>query len=320
MEASFSFSFSKAPVTGQRLSGGIVHSGDGVAHLGIGYGLDGGGDVANFTGAQGIGGDQTVGAHGTHFHYLINRTGGHHLDVLARANSTLLDTGIDDNASVGVILAIEDQRLQRGCPVAGGRGYVPDDHFQHIMDVDTVLGGDLRGILGGNADNILHLSLNFGGAGGGQINLVDDRQDFQTGIDGQVGVGQSLGLHALGGVYYQDRAFAGGQGAADLVVKVHMAGGVDQIQRISLAVIGSVVQGSSGCLNSDAAFLLQLHGVQHLLGANTLINGVALFQQTVRQGGLAVIDMGDDRKITDFGKVSHKNTPRGIDILFHNKV
>ena len=39
----------------------------------------------------------------------------------------------------------------------------------------------------------------------------------------KIGVGQRLGLDALGGVHHQNGPFAGRQGTGDLVVEVHMA-------------------------------------------------------------------------------------------------
>ena len=80
------------------------------------------------------------------------------------------------------------------------------------------------------------------GVGGGQVDLVDHGQDLQVVLHGQIGVGQGLGLDALGGVHHQHRALAGGQGAGDLVVEVHMARGVDEVQGVGLAVLGVVVQ------------------------------------------------------------------------------
>ena len=42
------------PVAGQRLGGGICRVGDGVAHLGVLHGFDGGGEVAHLAGLEGI--------------------------------------------------------------------------------------------------------------------------------------------------------------------------------------------------------------------------------------------------------------------------
>ncbi len=97
------------------------------------------------------------------------------------------------------------------------------------MNVDAVFGGDLRGVLGGKTDDVLDFRLDLLGTGRGQVDLIDDRQDFQSRVNGQIGICQGLGLHALGGVYHQHRPFAGGQRPGDLIVKVHMARGVNKV-------------------------------------------------------------------------------------------
>ena len=55
------------------------------------------------------------------------------------------------------------------------------------------------------------------GLGRRQVDLVDDRDDRQVLAQGEVDVGQRLGLDPLGGVDHEDRALAGLQAAADLV-------------------------------------------------------------------------------------------------------
>ena len=84
-----------------------------------------------------------------------------------------------------------------------------------------------------------------------------------------------------------------------------MARGVNEIQGVGFSVVGGVGQGGGGSLDGDAPLLFQLHGVQQLLGVNPPVNGVAFLQQTVCQGGLSVVDVGDDGKIPNFGKIGH---------------
>ena len=81
-------------------------------------------------------------------------------------------------------------------------------------------------------------------------------------LHGQVGVGQGLGLDALGGVYDEHRAVAGGQGAGDLVVKVHMTRGVDKVQVIGLSVLRRIFQADGPGLDGNAPLPLQVHVVQ----------------------------------------------------------
>ena len=52
-----------------------------------------------------------------------------------------------------------------------------------------------------------------------QIDLVDDRNDLEVVLDGQVGVRQRLRLHALGRIHQQQRALARGERARHLVPK-----------------------------------------------------------------------------------------------------
>ena len=75
-------------------------------------------------------------------------------------------------------------------------------------------------------------------------------------LHGQIGVGQSLGLHALGGVDHENGPLAGGQGAGDLVVKVHVARCVDEVQGVGLAVQSVVLDGDGAGLDGDAALAL----------------------------------------------------------------
>ena len=293
------------PVAGQRLLGRILHSGDGVAYLGVGHGFDGGGDVAHFAGPQGIPGTQTVRTHGAHFHHLVFRSGGHHFDVHAGLHRALLYPGVDDDATIRVVLAVKNQGLEGAVPVPRRSRHVPDDHFQHGMNVNAVFGRDFRGLLGGDADDVLNFRLHLCRTGGGQVNFVDDRQHFQTGVNGQVGVCQRLGLYTLGGVHHQHCPFAGGQGTGDFVVEVHMARRVDQVQGVDFPVVGGIVQCNSGGFDGDAPLPLQLHGVQQLFGPGPLIDGVTLFQQPVGQGGLAVVNVGDNGKIADVLQICH---------------
>ena len=53
------------------------------------------------------------------------------------------------------------------------------------------------------------------GVGGGQVDLVDHRHDLMVVLDRLVDVGQRLRFDALRGVDDQQRAFAGGEAAAD---------------------------------------------------------------------------------------------------------
>ena len=66
-----------------------------------------------------------------------------------------------------------------------------------------------------------------------------------------------------------------------------------------LPVVRTVVELDGTGLDGNATLPLQIHGVQDLGRHLPLVNGVALLQKAVCQGGLAVVNMGNDGKITD---------------------
>ena len=84
-----------------------------------------------------------------------------------------------------------------------------------------------------------------------------------------------------------------------------MARGVDEVQGIAFPIIGGIIQLHRRGLDGDAPLPLQLHGVQQLLRPLPLVDGVALLHEPVCQGGLAVVNVGNDGKITNMGKIGH---------------
>ena len=86
------------------------------------------------------------------------------------------------------------------------------------------------GFAGVEADDVLDLGLDLVGLGGGEVDLVDDRDDLVVVLDRLVDVGQGLRLDALRGVDHQQRAFAGGEAAADFIGEVDVARRVHQVE------------------------------------------------------------------------------------------
>ena len=286
-------------VAGQGLGRRSLGSGDGVAHPGVLHVLDGGGKIAHLPGDELPAGLHADGQQVAALQHLVLGARGHQLDRHPRPDGPLHHPEVDDDPPVGVVLAVEDQGPEGGPGIALGGGHVGYDILQHRRDVDAHLGGDFRRVLGGQADDVLDLILHLPGIGGGQVDLVDDRQDLQIVLHGQVGVGQSLGLDALGGVHNEQGALAGRQGPGHLIVEVHMARGVDQVELIALAVPGLVGQPDRPCLDGDAPLSLQVHVVQQLALHLPLGYGVARLDQPVGQRGLAVVNVGDDAEISN---------------------
>ena len=117
-------------------------------------------------------------------------------------------------------------------------------------------------------------------------------------IQGQIHIGQGLGLNPLGRVHHQYSPVAGGQRTADLIIEIHMPRGVNQVEDILHAVPGFIDGAHSLGLDGDASLPLQFHVVQHLGLHLPAGQKTGALNDPVRQCGFAVIDMGHYAKIT----------------------
>ena len=106
-----------------------------------------------------------------------------------------------------------------------------------------------------------------------------------------------LGLrqHALGGVHQHDGAVHHVQDALHLAAEIGVAGGVDDVDpRAAPDDRGALGQ------DGDAALALQVVAVHRPLGHHLVVaERAGLAEQLVDQGGLAMVDMGDDRDVAD---------------------
>ena len=78
-----------------------------------------------------------------------------------------------------------------------------------------------------------------------------------------------------------------------------MARRVDEIELVALAVLlRRVIKSDRLRLDGDSALAFELQGIEHLGLHLAGFQAATELDETVRQRGLAVIDVGDDREIT----------------------
>ena len=229
----------------------------------------------------------------------MSGVGAHHADALALFQNAVDDAHQHDHAEIGVVPAVDQERLQRRVAVAFRRRQAGDDRLQHFGHVLAGLGRDHDGVRGIEPDHVLDLLLDRLRLGRRQIDLVEHRHDFVAGVDGVVDVGERLRLDALAGVHHQQRALAGGERAVDLVGEIDVAGGVDQIEDVVLAVARLVIEPHGLRLDGDAALALDIHGIEHLLLHLARFEPAGELDQPVGQRRFAVVDMRDDGEVAD---------------------
>ncbi len=120
-----------------------------------------------------------------------------------------------------------------------------------------------------------------------------------------IDVGQRLRLDPLAGVHLQKRAFDGTHRAADLIGKVNVTGGVDQVEDVGLAILRRVFDPHGVGLDRDTALALDIHAVQHLRLHIACSHRAGHLDEPVGEGGFAVVDMGHDREVADEIKLGH---------------
>ncbi len=149
----------------------------------------------------------------------------------------------------------------------------------------------------GDGEDVFELLATFVDVGSGEVDFVEDGDDGEVLVEGEVDVGHGLGLDALGGVDDEDGAFAGGEGAGDLVGEVDVSGGVEEVKFVGLPVFGFIEHGDGVGFDGDAFFSLEVHGVEELGLGFALGDGLGVFEEAIRQGGFTMIDVGDDGEV-----------------------
>ena len=78
-----------------------------------------------------------------------------------------------------------------------------------------------------------------------------------------------------------------------------MSRGIDQIERIGLAVGMVVFHLDSVALDGDTLFAFEVHIIEHLSLHFALIERVGIFEQAVSQRTFAVVDMRDNTEVAN---------------------
>ena len=279
--------------------------------------------------------------------------GGHHGDVRAFRYRAIYHAHVEDDPPVVVVVAIKDQgagwyarrlAILRSHALSLHRQWrywcwdALDDSPQHLWYILASLSRNMNNIALITAQQINHLLGNAWHIGCWQVNLVEHRDDGEVLLHRQVHISQRLRLDPLAGIHHQYRAFAGLQATRYFVAKIHVAGGVDQVEVVGAGLgRGIIAMASFRCwpalclrtgrvcilrtililhphrseLDGNPLLALQIHAIEQLLLHIPLSNGARQLHHTVGQGTLAVVDMGDDAEIPN-QRLAHFLLPAAV--------
>ncbi len=212
--------------TGQRLITWLAVVGDRVAAAGIAHRFDAGDHVSHLPGAKLFLGNPDN-LKDSHLFDLVGGVVGHEADAVPGADGSCLDAEMDNGASERIVVGVEDQGLQRRIDIAYGRRQLLDHGFHDVVDAQTLFGRGEDDRFRVQPQILFNLILDPVDVRRRQVDLVDHRNDFQVVFQGQVKVGQGLGLHPLAGVDQEERSLAGSQRPRDLVGEVDVPRRID---------------------------------------------------------------------------------------------
>ena len=129
----------------------------------------------------------------------------------------------------------------------------------------------------------------------GPVDLVHDEDHGQPGLERLAQHEPRLRQRPLGGVDQQQHAVDHRQPALHLAAEVGVARRVDDVQLHAPVADGRVLGE-----DRDALLALEVHRVHHALGdVLVLAERAGLPQHRVHERGLAVVDVGDDRHVSE---------------------
>ncbi len=131
-----------------------------------------------------------------------------------------------------------------------------------------------------------------------QIDLVDHRQKLQIIFDGDIDIGDGLGFNPLCRIDDQQCAFGRSKRTTHFIGEVHMTRSVDQVEDILLTIF-FILETNTLRFDRDTTLFFDIHRIHHLRRHLTVRNRPALLDDPVCKCGLSMINMCNDRKITN---------------------
>ena len=235
-----------------------------------------------------------------------------HADRHVGADLAALDAADADQADEVVVVQLADAHLERAVGVHRRRRHVLHDRFVqrgHVAVARGVVEAGVavqrRGVddrevelLVGRAElveQVEHLVDHPVRTRAGAVDLVDHDDRLEAHRERLLGDEAGLRHRAVHRVDQDQHRVDHRQHALDLAAEVGVARGVDDVDAVALPGDGGVLG-----QDRDATFLFLVVAVHHALGEHGAFGERArLLEQAVDEGGLAVVDVGDDGDVAE---------------------
>ena len=94
-------------------------------------------------------------------------------------------------------------------------------------------------------------------------------------------------------------AFTGGNRARHFVTEVNVPGGVDHVKHVVRSIRMVIIHLDGVTLDGNTAFPLEIHIIELLVHFLSFTYGLRVIKQSVREGTLTVVNVGNNAEIAD---------------------
>ena len=182
--------------------------GDGIPYLNFLGNFNTGDDIPHIACFQGLGRD-IFQLHHSDLVGRIDIPGINKADLFSFFQASVHYPYVGDHAPERVEDGVKYQGLKRSFGITAGSGNTIHDGRQDIFYSLTRFPTGQDNIFFRATDQIDHLVGHLFDDGRIHIHLVQHRNDLQIVFNGEIQIGNGLGLYALGGIYQQQRTFTG---------------------------------------------------------------------------------------------------------------
>ena len=232
---------------------------------------------------------------------------------LVRLDDTLLDTADGQAAEERGIFEGGNLEERFGCRVTLRGRDALDNLVHEDAEVSVrIFDFGLADALAATAVHVTEVKLFFGGVEFAEqvehlvegavrvaavaVDLVHDDNRGEAEFEGLLRHEAGLGHGAFEGVHNQKYAVHGTENAFHLAAEVGVPRGIDDVHAVSLVHNARVLR-----KDGDAAFAFQVVAVHHaFIDFFVFVEGSALLEKLVHQGGFTVVNVGDDGDVSDF--------------------
>ena len=128
-------------------------------------------------------------------------------DFHSGPNRTVDNSKQNDHAAVGVVPRIEDQCFQGGVRIALRQWDVAHDRLENFRHPFAGFRAGENRVVCFQTDEVLDLLDRLLGFSTRQVDLIDNWDELEIVLEGEISVRQRLGFNALRSVDYQQRTF-----------------------------------------------------------------------------------------------------------------